>query len=108
MAATATYVYCLVHAAQSPKAARIPPGVAGGTRPSIAPLAQSLWLVVADVPLAVFGQEPLEAALRDIEWVGNIAVSHEAVVEHFARQPRVTVVPMKLFTMFSSLDRALS
>jgi hypothetical protein len=108
MGATATYVYCIVQAAQSPKAARIPPGVAGGLLPSVVPLARSLWLVLADVPLDVYGPGPLDAALRDMAWVGTIAVSHEAVVEHFARQPRVTVIPMKLFTMFSSRDRALA
>lgn len=108
MGATATYIYCIVQAAHSPKAARIPPGVAGGMRPSVVPLARSLWLVLAEVPLDLYGPGPLDAALREMEWVGNIAVSHEAVVEHFARQPRVTVIPMKLFTMFSSLERALA
>jgi hypothetical protein len=41
-----------------------------------------------------------------MDWVAAVAVAHESVVEHFARQPRATVVPMKLFTMFSSSDRA--
>jgi hypothetical protein len=108
MGATATYIYCIVQASRSPKAARIPPGVAGGLRPSPVPLARSLWLVLADVPLDLYGPGPLDAALRDIEWVGKIAVSHQAVVEHFARQLQVTVIPMKLFTMFSSRDRALA
>jgi hypothetical protein len=108
MGATATYIYGIVQAPQSPKASRIPPGVAGGLLPAVVPLARSLWLVLADVPLDVYGPGPLDAALRDMEWVGKIAVSHEAVVEHFARQPRVTVIPMKLFTMFSSRDRALA
>ena len=108
MGATATYIYCIVQAAQLPKASRVPSGVAGGTRPSVVPLARSLWLVLADVPLDVYGPGPLDASLRDMAWVGNIAVSHEAVVEHFARRPRVTVIPMKLFTMFSSLERAVA
>jgi hypothetical protein len=108
MGGTATYIYCIVHAAQSPKTARIPPGLAGGFLPSVVPVARSLWLVFANVPLDVYGPGPLDAALRDMAWVGKIAVSHEAVVEHFARQPRVTVIPMKLFTMFSSLDRAVA
>jgi hypothetical protein len=42
-----------------------------------------------------------------MDWVAAIAVAHEGVVEHFARLPRATVVPMKLFTMFSSSDRAI-
>lgn len=36
-----------------------------------------------------------------------MAVAHEAVVEHFARDRAATVVPMKLFTMFSSRERAI-
>jgi hypothetical protein len=43
-----------------------------------------------------------------MSWVGEVAVAHEAVVEHFTRLKGATVVPAKLFTMFSSLDRALA
>ena len=107
MAGTATYVYCIVHATQVLQAPRAPAGLPGGTRPSIVPFARSLWLVVADVPLGNYGSESLERNLRDVDWVGDIAVAHEAVVEYFARRPGATVVPMKLFTMFSSKERAL-
>src|SRR5688500_9721902 len=69
MGATATYIYCIVQAAQLPKASRVPSGVAGGTRPSVVPLARSLWLVLADVPLDVYGPGPLDASLRDMAWV---------------------------------------
>ena len=34
-------------------------------------------------------------------------MAHEAVVDYFARQSNVTVVPMKLFTMFSTLPKAI-
>jgi gas vesicle protein GvpL/GvpF len=107
MSDTATYVYCLAHAAASPKTTRVPSGLPGATRPSIVPVARSLWLAVAEVPLDTYGPGPLETALRDMPWVTDVAVAHEAVVEHFARQARVTVIPMKLFTMFSSLPRAI-
>jgi hypothetical protein len=39
--------------------------------------------------------------------VADVAVAHEAVVEHFAGRRQATVVPMQLFTMFSTLDRAI-
>jgi hypothetical protein len=104
---TATYVYCIVHAAASPKTTRVPSGLPGATRPSIVPVARSLWLAVAEVPLDAYGSGPLEAALRDMQWVADVAVAHEAVVEHFTRQPGVAVIPMKLFTMFSSGQRAI-
>jgi hypothetical protein len=60
------------------------------------------------VPLGRYGPERLETSLRDLKWVAEVAVAHEAVVEHFARLPESAVVPMKLFTMFSSNDRALA
>ena len=55
-----------------------------------------------------YGSGPLEAALRDVQWVADVAMAHESVVEFFARQPGATVIPMKLFTMFSSDRRAAS
>jgi hypothetical protein len=107
MNGTATYVYCIVHAAQALKGPRAPAGLPGGTRPSVVPLARSLWLVVAEVPLNNYGSESLERNLRNVDWVSDIAVAHETVVEYFVRRPGATVVPMKLFTMFSSRERAL-
>jgi hypothetical protein len=65
-----------------------------------------LWLVVSEVPLERYGPEHLETALRDLDWVAQVAVAHESVVEHFARQPNAVIVPMTLFTMFSTEARA--
>jgi hypothetical protein len=106
MASNATYLYCIVHAAQAPRVSRAPQGLPGGTRPRVVPAARSLWVVVADVPLDVYGPEPLATSLRDMAWVAAVAVAHEAVVEHFSRQADVTVIPTTLFTMFSSAERA--
>jgi hypothetical protein len=79
----------------------------GATRPRVTRLAGSLWLITAAVPLDVYGPQPLEARLRDLAWVSEVAVAHEAVVEHFARSRGVVVIPTKLFTMFSSLAKAI-
>ena len=49
----------------------------------------------------------LESALQDMKWVGTVAMAHEQVVEQFSRQRGCTVVPMKLFTMFSTEKRAV-
>ena len=67
-----------------------------------------LWLVTSQVPLDVYGPGKLEPALTNMDWVGRIAVAHEAVVEFFAARGGVTVVPMKLFTMFSTPERAIA
>jgi gas vesicle protein GvpL/GvpF len=101
---TAVYLYCLVRATTRPSAARVPAGVPGAARPTAHPIAASLWMIAADVPLDVFGPSELEPRLRDLDWVSNAAIAHEAVVEHFSKA--AAVIPMKLFTMFSSLDKA--
>jgi len=107
MPSSVTYVYCIVHAAVAPKTSRAPHGLPGSTRPSVLPAGRSLWIVVAEVPLDRYGPAPLEASLRDMQWVADVAVAHEAVVEHFSRQAKTTVIPMKLFTMFSTTERAV-
>ena len=107
MERTATYVYCIVHAAAAPRVARAPRGLAGSTAVATVKVARNLWLALAEVPLATYGPDVLEKSLRDMNWVGDVAMAHEAVVEYFARQPRVTVIPMTLFTMFSSERRAI-
>lgn len=107
MPATATYLYCIVHASSAPAVSRAVRGLAGASRPSVAPLAPSFWLVTASVPLGVYGPEALESSLRNVKWVTDVALAHESVVEHFARQAGATVIPMKLFTMFSSEELAI-
>jgi hypothetical protein len=106
--ATATYTYCLVQSARKPSAARAPGGLPGATPPVSTAAAERLWVVHADVPLEQYGPGPLEASLQDLEWVSRIAVAHESVVEHFAALPGATVIPMKLFTMFSTVERVVA
>jgi hypothetical protein len=108
MAGTATYLYCIVHADRSPSAAGAPRGLPGATPPTVAALARSFWLVTATVPLDVYGPEALESSLRNVQWVTDIALAHESVVEHFARRVSATVIPMKLFTLFSSEKLAIA
>jgi hypothetical protein len=63
------------------------------------------WLVVADAPLSRYSSESINQKLSDLDWVSRAAVAHEAVVESFIDQR--AVLPMKLFTIFSSDERAL-
>lgn len=108
MTDAAIYVYCVVEAASPGGRARSLTGLPGAVRPTCLDLGRGLWAVVSEVPLSKYGPTQIEAGLRNLEWVAEIAVAHEAVVEHFATRRGVTVVPMKLFTMFTSSDRAIS
>lgn len=100
-----TYVYGLVETPRAPSLAAAPPGLAGAGPARALPVGPGRWVVVADVPLERYGEEPLARGLRDLDWVGACAVAHEAMVEYLAR--RGSVVPMKLFTIFRSDPRAI-
>ena len=102
---TATYLYCLVRAEKAPSLRGAPAGLPGAGKPRAIDAGGGLWLVAADAPLDRYGEEPIEKGLQDLAWVSSVAVPHEAVIEHLAKAG--TVVPMKLFTLFHSDDRAL-
>jgi len=103
---TATYLYCLVQARSAPSLRRAPAGLPGAGRVRALDAGGGLWLLAADAPLPRYGAAAIERGLRDLGWVSACAVGHEAVVEHAARAG--TVVPMKLFTLFTSDERALA
>ena len=102
---TATYLYCLVRAPKAPSLRAAPAGLPGAGRPRAIDAGKGLWLVAADAPLDRYGEKPIEKGLQDLAWVSSCALPHEAVVEHLARSG--TVLPMKLFTLFRSDQRAL-
>lgn len=104
----AAYLYCIVRSPGAPRMGRVPDGLPDASRPTAVEAAQSMWLIVSKVPLLEYGSEVLDRKLRDLDLVATLAVAHEAVVEFFARTPSVTVVPMKMFTMFSSVERAIA
>src|SRR4051794_5161145 len=113
----ATYVYCLVAAARRPVIRRPRGGVPGAKpvrlialEPAAAAAAHTSrlkrWLAVADVPLPQYGEAAINARLNDLDWVSRAAVAHERIVESFRGAD--ALLPMKLFTIFSSDERALS
>ena len=105
-AASATYVYGLAAGRTPPRLRARLAGLPGtGPLRTIA-VEPGLWLVAADAPLARYDGPVIEAKLRDLDWVSVCALAHEAVVEEAAR--RASLIPMKLFTLFSSDDRAVA
>jgi hypothetical protein len=71
----------------------------------ILPLSDDLWLVATDVPMPQYSAELIDASLSDLSWIGERAMAHERVVEHFAAAG--SVLPMKLFTLFKGDERAV-
>jgi hypothetical protein len=102
----ATYLYCLVrHSGDLPLSAA-PPGLPGLGKPRALEVAPGLWLVAASAPLPEFSSEQIEERLTDLDWVSICALAHEAMVEHFRDAP--ALLPLKLFTLFASDERALA
>src|SRR5689334_21577818 len=66
---------------------------------------KGLWLMVSTVPTSEYGEAALARSLQNLDWVGRQALAHEAVVERFLSAQ--AVLPMQLFTMFTSDERAV-
>ncbi len=101
----ATYVYCIVSSTQPLQTTKRPAGPPGTRKVRVLDIRPHRYLVVSDAPLDVFGEAPLAAKLSDLGWVSGAALAHEAVTESFMSAD--AVVPMKLFTLFTSDARAL-
>ncbi|HTK27947.1 MAG TPA: GvpL/GvpF family gas vesicle protein [Vicinamibacterales bacterium] len=102
----ATYVYGLVSSGRRPRLGRIPRGLPGAGPVRLLDLDGGLWLVVADVPLPRYSAATINRRLSDLDWVAELAVEHESVVEAFLDS--AALLPMKLFTIFSSDERAVA
>jgi hypothetical protein len=113
-AAVLTYVYCLVRTPRRPTLRAVPAGLSGSRdlRLLAVPPARrtaarnDLWIVAASVPAREYGEDALQRGLQNLDWVGRRALEHEAVVEHFLRA--TAVLPMQLFTLFTSDERAIA
>jgi len=104
--ADGTYVYCVVASKEPPRPRRGLRGLSGTGPVRLLDVDRGLFLVVADAPLARYGQAAIARGLSDLDWVSRAAVAHEAVVESF--MDARAVVPFKLFTIFSNDARALA
>jgi hypothetical protein len=102
--ANATYVYCLIGSSAKPRLGRTLKGLPGSGPIRLVTVDSGIWLAVADVPLAVYGEKALTSELGNLDWVSETAVAHERVVESFRSAD--AVLPMKLFTIFESDARA--
>jgi hypothetical protein len=103
----ATYLFALLRRPRAPETveAPAPAGLPGAGRPRVIPVERGLWLVAADAPLDRYGEEAIAQGLKDMSWVSACALAHEKVVEHFAHAG--ALLPMKLFTLFATDERAV-
>ena len=81
-----------------------PASVPGAGAPRLLAIDRDVWAVVADAPLDRFAAEVLQQELQDVEAISRHALAHAAVIEFFFR--RSAVIPLKLFTLFSSDETA--
>jgi hypothetical protein len=100
-----TYVYCLVRNTRKPSLSGVPEGVPGSSDARALEAGDGLWAIAASVPSRDYDEAALAAGLLNLDWVGRRAMAHEAVVEHFLGAP--AVLPMQLFTLFTSDERAM-
>src|SRR5882762_12023102 len=104
--ATGTYAYCVVANATRPRLKRKVAGLPGMGPVRLLDVDDGLFLAVADAPLDRYGEAAINRGLADLDWVSRAAVAHEAVVESFIAE--TAVLPMKLFTIFTTDDRAVA
>jgi gas vesicle protein GvpL/GvpF len=102
----ATYLYCVVRGSRQPSLAGSPSGLPGCGPVRTLGVADGLWLVAASAPTSQYGSEAIQDHLSDLSWVSDRALAHEVVIEHFTGAD--AVLPMKLFTLFASDERALA
>ena len=81
----------------------VPASVPGAGSPRLLGIERDIWAVVADVPLERFSGDALEREMQDLEAISRHAVAHASVIEFVFR--RAPVIPLKLFTLFSSDEK---
>ena len=98
-------MFCVIAAARRPRLTRVPRGLRGMGAVRLLDVEGGLFAAVADAPLDRYGEAAINRGLSDLDWVARAAVAHEAVVESFISE--TAVLPMKLFTIFTTDDRAV-
>ena len=93
-------MFCLLQSSRAPSLRGVPDSVPGAGAARLMPIDRGLWAVVADAPLERFAGDVLQNELQDVESISRHALAHASVIEFFFRS--APVIPLKLFTLFSS------
>jgi hypothetical protein len=104
---TLTYVFCLVRKTRRPALPKIDRAhsLPGSRDMRALPAGDDVWLIATTVPADDYNETALMKGLLDLDWVGRRALAHETAVEQFLSA--TAVLPMQLFTLFTSDERAL-
>ena len=105
MSSTLSYVFCLVRSARPPTLRRLGEGMPGGGDLRAIEVGDSLWAIVESVPENQYGEAALAIGLQNLDWVSPRAIAHERVIEAFLSA--TALLPMQLFTLFTSDDRVI-
>jgi hypothetical protein len=100
-----SYVFCLLRSDRQPTLRRISEGMPGGQDLRAIEVGDHLWAIVQSVPETVYSETVLAQGLQNLDWVGPRAIAHERVIESFLSAR--ALLPMPLFTLFTSDDRAV-
>jgi hypothetical protein len=96
------YVYCVVEG----RAPALPAtGMPDGSAPRAVSLDDEVAVIVSDVDAGSYAAEALEPRLSDLDWVSGAGAAHHAVIDAIA-ESGATVLPFRLFTLFSSENKA--
>jgi gas vesicle protein GvpL/GvpF len=99
-----SYVFCLIRSDRQPTTRRISEAMPGGQDLRAIEVGEHLWAIVQSVPEADYSETALTRGLQNLDWVGPRAIAHERVIESFLSAR--ALLPMPLFTLFTSDDRA--
>jgi len=100
------YVYCVIASGRRPRPTQGSRGLPRTGPVRVLDADDGLYVVVADAPLSEYGEAAIARGLANLEWVSRAAMAHERVVESFGKAD--AVLPMKLFTIFTSDARVLA
>jgi hypothetical protein len=100
-----SYVFCLVRSNRQPTVRRIGEGMPGGRDLRAIEVGDDLWAIVQSVAEAEYSEGAMARGLQNLDWVGPRAIAHERVIESFLSAR--ALLPMQLFTLFTSDDRVV-